>query len=849
MTNPQNTWAELKLMSGVTPPDEDVFPCSLTQQRFWFLTQLEPDNSALNVALRWRFDGPMSSDILETALNALIARHEILRTQFIAVDGLPFQKVLPKLTIKVANVDLSRRPERDALKEAENISANEAQALFDLDKGPLVRATLLRLGSEKSILLLTFHHLIVDGWAVDVLMGELLELMAAAASGRPANLPEVEIQYVDYALWKVEALQKTDFSAIIDFWRKELSGLPRFELPADKPRPANFTHASALRSLALPPALSASLESQAGAMGGTLFMVFGAALAAALRQRTGADEVVLGTQAAGRDSGERLGIIGPLINTVVLRLRVDRQMTFAALTDRFRTVVMRALDNWRLPFEALVGLLNAPRDPSRTPLFSINFSMDSGQHSAGTVEVQRSRPTRYAQMLSLPSGALYDLNFFVSNGDGGWRLSCEANTDLFESETVDDLLNAWLAALHTAADSGGKARVDDFKPPEAVKRTPQATQAPEAAAKAPAHSAHADAVAIPLVRDIWRELLERDDVTPETHFFEAGGHSLLALRMIARVRKAIASPIGVADLFRHPKLGDFVAAITGDAPLDKGHVVAIQPHGARPPIFVINNAWDLFPLSQNLPKDQPLLSVQFVDRNIEAPKEKQPMLSIADEAVAQIRQGRPHGPYVLMGHCILGAVALEAARRLKSEGEDVKLVVLMDTDPNLRSTGISLTRRVLNRLVMEVRRARWNADALMSRRVSLLHVLKRSRSAERLGLVWLAMRFGLRDRWNLDDFHTQHVVDAWQDQVAAPYDGDVVHYIPQPGDKPGLLDRWFPSKPVWQSIIRGRLTVERVNVRHSEMFRHAGAAQIGGHLTKLLSEDVNNPGGADASGS
>ncbi len=337
------------------------------------------------------------------------------------------------------------------------------------------------------------------------------------------------------------------------------------------------------------------------------------------------------------------------------------------------------------------------------------------------------------------------------------------------------------------------------------------------------------------VARIWAELLHREDINVDTHFFEAGGHSLLAMRMVARLQSALDRPVTIAELFRAPKFGDFVRALSArPTDADAGRIVRIQPFGTRAPVIVLNNAWNLFPLSKVLGPDQPVTSIQFVDRTITEPKSPTTWSAVIDEAVRLIRRAQPHGEYILAGHCVMGAVALEAGRRLAAEGEKVKLVALLDTEPNRSFKGISLAKRIYNYAMIEVRRARWSLGLWLEGEVNALYVLGRYKTPHRLGLMRLASWLGLKERWYEEDFHTQHVVDAWVDYASTPYDGDVVVYVARPHDKDGFLDRWLPWVPSWKSIIGDRLTVAPVKVEHGEMYHDNGAALIGNHLTHTL---------------
>jgi thioesterase domain-containing protein len=345
------------------------------------------------------------------------------------------------------------------------------------------------------------------------------------------------------------------------------------------------------------------------------------------------------------------------------------------------------------------------------------------------------------------------------------------------------------------------------------------------------------------VAHIWADLLQRDDIGSDTHFFDAGGHSLIAMRMIARLEQALRRPMSVASLFRAPRLAEFATLIgTNGGDTDANKIIRIQPNGARTPIIVLNNAGNLFPLSKALGPDQPMISIQFVDRSITEPKDVTPFAEIVDDAVRLIRKAQPEGPYILLGHCVLGSVAIEAGRRLRAEGEDVSLVVMLDTEPNRKFKGIALRDRIYNYWMVEARRARWYAGLWLDGHVNAAYVLARYGTARRVGLSKLASRLGFKERWYQEDFQMQHLVDAWIAHHSRPYEGKVVLYraLPQP---PGFLDRWLPWEPAWKSIIGSRLIVQEVEMPHSEMFRDEASSLIGGHLARLL-DSINRDAAA-----
>ncbi|WP_158742604.1 condensation domain-containing protein [Acidisphaera sp. L21] len=503
---------------GTSPSSEGTgvsYPASLAQTRFWLLDALDPGTPALNVAVRWKLLGPVTHGAVEATMRRIVGRHEILRTALHNEDGIPTQLVQPALPFQVRHHDLTGMPKEAALAEADRIGAEEARNPFALEAAPLMRATLILLEPGESRLLLTLHHAICDGWSIGVLAEEITKGLA----GEPP-LPELPLQYGDYAEWQQAWLDSPAPRVASAYWTSQLAGLPYVIVPPD--HAAQERGGGAIISTLLPRALTDGMVAMAAQQGCTPFAVALAALGQMLQARTGANDIPIGTQVAGRTEVELEGMIGPFINTLVLRLDLAGQPDWAERVARTARIVAGALDNHTMPFELLIRALNPARDARRTPLFSVNFIF------------QRSFVAPFEgggiTLVDLPShsaGALYDLNFFMVERPDGWRASCEYDAALFEPATVAAMLADWRQAL-----SG----------------QPVAASAP------------ADPV-LETLGAIWCEILGVPGVGPTDGFFDLGGHSLLAARMLARVEAVFGQRVGMAALFADPTLGGLAARL------------------------------------------------------------------------------------------------------------------------------------------------------------------------------------------------------------------------------------------------------------------------------------------------
>jgi amino acid adenylation domain-containing protein len=418
-----------------------LFPCSQSQKRFWFESQLHPDNPGLNVAVRWRLDGEVCDAHLEEAWRIIIERHQTLRTTFTTIEGEPYQVVQPSIPFQIPIVDLTALDEEDTWAEAERVASLEARRTFDISVAPLIRVTHVRVRSNVSMILVTAHHAVCDGWSVGVLAREMGEICAALQAGRPPALPGLSVTYADYAAWEREWLSASTALARAEF-AERLRDFEQFEILPDKARPPVQTANGDIASVLLDRELTETLKELARANNCTLFMTAYAALLVLLYRYSGATDIALGTQIAGRDEVEFEHLVGTFINTVALRTDVSGDPTFQELLARACDTVTDALELHYVPLEELVEIVNPKRDLSRNALFSINFVFQRS-----FIKNEAYGAFRLVDLPSRSAGPICDLNFFMVERPEGWRVSCEFNTDLYRRWTVERMLDRFVGLL------------------------------------------------------------------------------------------------------------------------------------------------------------------------------------------------------------------------------------------------------------------------------------------------------------------------------------------------------------------------------------------------------------------
>ena len=358
-------------------PRDGTLPLSFAQQRLWFIDQLEPGNSAYNFPAAVRLKGPLNVEALEQSLNEIVRRHEALRTTFTTADGSPAQIIAPTLTVRPAVVNLQELPESEREAEVQRLVIEEARLPFELARGPLLRMTLLRLAEEEHVGLLTMHHIVSDGWSTGILIREMAVLYEAFSCARPSPLPELPVQYADFAYWQRQWLQGEVLETQLTYWKRQLLGAPLLELPTDHPRPAIQTFRGSHHSLLLPKHVGEGLRALSRQEGITLFMTLLAAFQILLHRYTDQDDLNVGTPIANRNRLEIEGLIGFFVNTLVMRTDLSGNPTFREVSRRVREVCLEAYAHQDLPFERLVEELHLERSLAHNPLFQVMFVMQN----------------------------------------------------------------------------------------------------------------------------------------------------------------------------------------------------------------------------------------------------------------------------------------------------------------------------------------------------------------------------------------------------------------------------------------------------------------------------------------
>lgn len=440
-------------------------PLSYAQELMWLLDRLNPEGvTAYNSIWTGRLLGPLNTRALHQSLNAIIERHEVLRTIYVTADGVPAQRVTDNRLDNLVPIDLGHLPEAQRETEAVRLLEAEVRRPFDLSQDLMMRVALLRMSEQDHVLLLDMHHIAIDGWAKDIIYRELSAFYEAFCTGKSLSLPEVPIQYADFAVWQRDWITGQVLTDQLAHWVRRLAGAPALlDLPADYPRPAVQMYRGHHERTVFPASLSQRLKALAQQEKATLFMTLLAAFQSLLHRYTGRDDMLVATVVANRPRPELENVIGYFSNSLVLRTDFSGDPSFLDLLDRVRDLALDAYDHQDLPFEKLVVELKPDRDLSYSPLFQVMFNLQN--HEREQIKLNELSIT---ELKTERGSSKFDLTLNIWEKADGLRVAFEYNTDLFKRDTIRRMLGHFQVLLEGVVRNPAEriSRLPMLTPPE-----------------------------------------------------------------------------------------------------------------------------------------------------------------------------------------------------------------------------------------------------------------------------------------------------------------------------------------------------------------------------------------------
>ncbi|MFI1916361.1 amino acid adenylation domain-containing protein [Nocardia sp. NPDC020380] len=683
-------------------PRPERIPLSAAQQRMWFLNRYDPDSAVYNIPGAFDIEGTLDIPALRAAIDDVVARHETLRTIYpVGPEGIPYQEILPAAKGSASVIEMTVAPDDIAEALIAQLSCG-----FDVTRETPLRICILHVSPERTVLAMAVHHIAADGWSMAPLARDVLYAYAARTSGVEPVWTPLPLQYADYALWQRELLgSETDpdsrVSRQLDFWRTALDGLPQVHsLPTDRPRPEIPSGVGDRIEFTVPAMIHDRLQLLARSHGTTPFMVAHAALAVLLARLSDDPDIALGSVIAGRGDGEFDDLVGMFVNTVVLRAPIDPAVGFAATLDAVRQSDLAVYGNLDLPFERLVEVLAPVRSTAQHPLFQVLLAFQNLPLGRTSLPGLKIRP-----MEAPAPGAKFDLEWMLAEQFGaagepaGITASLTFATDLFDRATAQAMADGFLGLLAAvtsdpeapvgeievaSGDSSDPLRVLHVKThdgPTAIPATHGAAAPVRRAYRAPRTETERTLTAA------FETVLDTPRIGVDDNFFEIGGNSMAAVRLVTLVREQTGIPMPVQWMFLDPTPAALAVRLTETAEqpeIDPSMRVLLpmRPGGGEPGLFCIHPAiglaWCYGGLVQYIDPSRPIHGLQSpgvtdggtTDRTVR---------DLAVRYLEEIRRVQPQGPYHLLGYSAGGPIAHAVAVELRRRGEPVPSLIMLDS--------------------------------------------------------------------------------------------------------------------------------------------------------------------------
>ena len=817
-------------------PASEAFgmPASVAQQRFYALEEIVPGNPALHMRACVRLAGDVSVEALERSLSVLTDRHEILRTTFEKSENELLQVIHPSVAIALQVTSLGKVADADREAKLWESIREEARAPFDLSFGPLIRGRLFRLAPQEHVLMITTHHIVVDGWSQNVIQQDFWAIYHAISKGEKPALADLAVQYVDFTQWQKNWLVSDSARDEIEFWKTKLAApLSVLNFPTDRPpqnRPASH---GAMETLLLAPDLTKAMKELSQANGVTTFMALLTCYAALLCRYAGQEEIILSSPVANRKP-ETEGLIGPFASPIALRLNVGGNPTLKELLQRVNDATSEALNHAELPFEVLMEHLHVRSSHGRNPLSQCYFFYQ--------LAFLRPRELDGLVVTPLPDFALgthFELQMGLLDRREGLRAQLEYNPDLFDAPTIRQVLEDYKRALELMRDVP-ESRLSDIQVSrQAIAAATLPTETAGEEPRRPANSTERK------LQEIWESLLGVSPIGLNQNYFELGGTSILAVRLFSKIASEFGQKLPLSILFEAQTIARLARVLRED-----GHsagwspLVAVQPKGSRPPFFCVHaaggNVLVYRELSEHLGADQPFFGLQAQGLDGERPI----LETIEDMAtlyVNEVRRFQPHGPYFLGGYCMGGTVAFEMAQQLRSQGEEVALLALFDTLNWCNIPADNAWRR-MRQAFQRLKFHGYNFVLLDGGEKGqfLQEKLSSLRSRAKIWRGILLNKFSRKRKDNLSE--SRVLGDMWQINdrssvayVAKPYDGVVTDFRPM-----RQYSKYRPAEDDWSRLALRGVELITLPVYPAGMLLSPFVKHLANALNVCISRTIRN---------
>ena len=838
--------ASFEMRKPVFTEELYAMPPTRGQERFWSLDQMIPGNPALNMPLMWKCTGPLNVDMLCEAFTRVVERHESLRTTFKLVGGQLMQIIGPPWTVPIPIVNLSGEPEAEYSLRAKQLVKEHAAYRMDLLSGPLLVVNLLRFEDTNHLLLVTLHHIICDGVSTGVLLRDVATVYEALLEGKQPDLPELEIQLADFAIWQQGWRESPDYAASLDFWRRSLgTNFSRIQLRDDKQalqsgRISNNGQGGDIETLLLEPRLAESVHEFCRRNYITHNVLFLSVFSLLLHRITGQRDLLIGSPTANRTL-QTENLVGMFMNIQAMRTKLEEGGTFKALVDKVQQWTLDAYENQQLPFEDIIydTSFSSGSSSFELPVFFLYQRSFMVTHQIGGLTIE---PLR-----SMSPGATFEIMFaVVDRVKEGPRLQLEYNPHKFQKETILKYLQLYVVLLEGALKNQTASLDTIGEPDESVSDVivspvieASAAEMSETQSKyelIARHRTFRDAIEFQLV-ELWQTTLGIPYVSVDDEFFSLGVSSFSALRLITKINRVYSTNLGLATLFTATTIRAIASLIRDKlSPNMHSSVVPIQTAGTKTPLFLIHgirgNILSYYGLAMHLGKDQPVYGIQAQALISGEPA----LLRIEDMAsyyIAEMRRVQPAGPYNFLGYSFGGIVALEMAHQLRAAGQNVNLLGMLDSKSPEYMKSLLTYRASYDKTIQEERKVAGEANKL-SYAESVKQIIEKIRAR----LIRVSCQIATRlNKKTIPSF----MKDAWSINYVANS-----RYVPKPYDGRMTLFRAArQSDPRatadlgWAAMFRGGVDVRVLPGTHETLWSDQNVEEFATSLADSLKSEVD----------
>jgi thioesterase domain-containing protein/NRPS condensation-like uncharacterized protein/acyl carrier protein len=825
--------SEVECNPATSDPDVFVMPATPCQIRFWLLDSMHRGSHALNMPIAWNCRGKLDPDIAAGTLAELVRRHESLRTTFEVVNGKLSQVVHAAVDAEVFPLpvdDLRNLPEQERQRQASKIILEAARIQMDMNVGPLFYARAVQMGADEHILLLTIHHSVCDGWSNGVIIRDFAAIYDGLMRRVPAGLPELPIQYGDYAVWLDEWRKGTESAEYLKYWRENLGGkFTPLRIRRDFAGEGG-EEVGEIETLLLPPELAQEARDFCAAQGITLYMLLLAVYALTLHQLTGQDDILIGTPCANRRP-ETEDLIGPFSNPQVIRVKLEKTESLAKVVERVRDWTLGAMAHQALPFE----------DLSDDEFFSCAENQISLQvyfiYQKAFMQAQHTPFLEIVPLRSVSPGTSFDLMLSIVERTEGPRLQMEYNPRSFSVSTIQQILQRYLWILKRTLSKS------DSLLGEAVEQTGREQHLQAASLAAPDNESTRtsvqsdDSVLRPdspelQIAEIWKTAMGLKALSHHESFFDLGGRSLAAMRIVSRINKTYSLDFGLATLFSAPTVARMAELVEKRLSANvSSSIVAMRPDGSAEPLFIIHGAGGniirFYQLAMLVGTEHPVYGIQAQSLLVGKPA----LLRLEDQAafyLSEIREIQPKGPYYFLGYSFGGTIALEIAHQLRALGERVQFLGMLDSRQRNCIVVAQRNDSVQVQLKRRIARFLGNLSALsVGEKIDYLWQKLFTRTLRRI--YSLAVAFGYR---SVPSFMKSTDDITW---VAA------MNYRARPWPGPLTLfrtavqsDQRLPMDLGWTPLAQGGIEMHELPGDHDLVFREPNIQVLAAQLRACL---------------